>query len=172
VLLFIFTVKYSSMKRLDKTFRISFIALIISTLTFSACDNHNLSESLTGTYTGNSRIISRYYKDGQYIFYEDNVDVSIQITSNQIVSGHVGRAVFEDCKVLKNRGWIGRQLNIKTDFLITGKLLGSTFSRDSILNKDISIPFNSGNGELKGSLFLTNKEQNLPIISILRLVKQ
>jgi len=160
------------MKRLATSIRFNLIALIITALSLSACNNQNLPDTLAGTYSGNNGIIVRYNKDGQYIFYEDKVEVSIEISKTQLVTGRVGGAIFEDCKIVKNRGWISRQLNIKTDYLISGRLLGSTFKKDSITDKNISIPFNIENGEIKGSLFLTETGQQFPLISFLKLKKQ
>lgn len=146
--------------------------LLISLSIFSACGSWKMPDQLPGIYIGKERIIVRYEKNGQFIFYEDSVYVSLSIGNNQQVNGTVGEAVFEGCKVNQNRGWIGRKLHIKTDFLIRGRLNGTTFSRDSILKKSISIPFNIKNGELTGSLFNNNRSENLPIISFLKLKKQ
>lgn len=147
------------------------IAFTIILFAFVSCSNQVIPVELSGTYSGNNRIIVRYQKDGQYIFYEDNAVVTIDISNNHMVTGIVGGAIFSDCRIVPNRGWIARQLNIKTDYLITGKLSGSTFSKDSISEKDISIPFNMEDKELKGSLFLTSDGQKFPLISFLKLKK-
>lgn len=114
----------------------------------------------------------RYERDGQYIFRDDVVMVSLIIDSMGHVTGMVGEAAFEGCNVTKNRGWISRQLNIKTDFLISGMLKGNTFDKDTLVDKNISIPFNIESGELKGSLFLTTNGQNFPIISFFKIKKR
>jgi hypothetical protein len=97
--------------------------------------------------------------------------VSLIIDKDGNVAGMAGEATFEDCILTQNRGWIGRQLGIKTDFLINGKLIGRTFEKDTLINKDISIPFNIENGELKGSLFMKTKGDSFPIVSVLKLKK-
>lgn len=146
--------------------------ILLTILTFSACGTWKMPDQIPGSYSGKERIIVRYEENGQFIFYEDSVFVSLSISSNQQVTGTVGNAVFEGCEVYQNRGWFSRKLHIKTDFLIRGRLNGTTFSRDSILQKNISIPFNIENDELKGSLFLKTKRESLPIISILKLNKK
>lgn len=148
------------------------IMLAISISILASCGDGKLPSDLPGAYTGTGEIVARVQKDGQYLFYEDNVTVSLIIDQNQQVTGKVGEASFEGCTVEQNRGWIGRQLHIKTDFLVLGKLTGTTFSRDTLNNKDISIPFNVENGELKGSLFMTNNGEQFPIISFLKLPKR
>ena len=148
------------------------IILILGFTALTSCNTWVMPAFLPGTYTGTEKIISRHQKEGQYIFFEDNVSVSLVIGNDRQVTGTVGGATFEGCNIDGNRGWIGRELHIKTDYIIRGRLSGSTFNHDTILMKDISIPFNVENGDLKGSLFLTSKNQNLPIISILKLIKQ
>jgi hypothetical protein len=137
----------------------------------SACSEWIIPNDLPGSYNGKERVIIRYDRGGQYIFLDDYVMVSLIIDKHGNITGMAGDAAFEDCILTQNRGWIGRRLGIKTDFLIKGKLNGSTFEKDTLINKDISIPFNIENGELKGSLFLTTKGDSFPIISVLKLKK-
>lgn len=159
------------MKTEDFNFRHLLQILAISILVITSCSDNILPGSLAGTYNGKERIVIRYNKDGQYIFRDDVVMVSLFIDSSGKVAGMVGEATLEDCNVTKNRGWIGRQLGIGTDFLINGMLKGNTFDKDTIVDKDISIPFNIENKKLKGSMLLTTKGQSFPMISILILNK-
>lgn len=147
------------------------ILLIISLVFTQSCTEPVTPLDLPGTYTGKERVLLRYDKDGQYIYRDNIVMVSMIINSKGDVTGMVGEAALDGCKVTRNRGWLSRTLNIKTDFIVKGKLIGKTFEKDSILNKDISIPFNINNGELKGSLFLNNAGQNYPVISSFKLKK-
>lgn len=148
------------------------IILIPFLLILSACSEWIVPADLPGTYSGRQRVIIRYDKGGQYIFKDSNAMVSLIISRNGEVIGMIGEATLEDCTVVQNRGWIGRQLGIKTDFLIKGMLKGNTFDSDTIMNKNISIPFNIENGELTGSLFMTTKADSYPIISSLKLQKK
>ena len=150
---------------------IYFILLVISIFILPACGKWSLPADLPGTYTGKERVVIRYDREGQFVYRDDIVMVSMTIDSKGEVTGMVGEADFEGCKVTQNRGWLSRQLGIKTDFIIRGKLTGSTIEKDSIIYKNISIPFNMENGGLKGSLFLNNTGQNYPIISNLKLIK-
>jgi hypothetical protein len=137
----------------------------------TSCNETGIPDDLQGTYNGKEKVIIRYDRGGQYIYMDDYVMVSLMIDKSGEVIGMVGDAMFEGCSVKQNRGWIARQLGIKTDFLINGTLKGNTFDKDTILNKPISIPFNIENGELKGSLILTTKGDSYPVISILKLQK-
>jgi hypothetical protein len=145
--------------------------LIPIILILSSCSESGIPVDLPGTYNGRERVVIKYDRGGQYIYRDDYVMVSMMIDESGQVIGMVGDAMFEGCSVKQNRGWIARQLGIKTDFLIKGMLKGNTFDKDTMLNKVISIPFNNENGELKGSLILTTKGDSYPIISILKLQK-
>jgi hypothetical protein len=145
--------------------------LIIYILIIPACSNPEIPSDVMGTYTGTEHVQLRYDKDGQYIYKDKTVMMSMIINAKGNVTGTVGEAVFEGCKVARNRGWFSRQLNIKTDFIVNGKLKGGIFEKDSIPDKNISIPFNLKNGVLDGKLFLNNKGHNYAIISILKLSK-
>jgi hypothetical protein len=138
----------------------------------SSCSESRIPGDLPGTYNGKERVIIRYDKGGQYIYMDDYVMVSLMIDKSGEVIGMVGDAMFEGCSVKQNRGWVGRQLGIKTDFLVQGMLKGNTFDKDTILNKAISIPFNIENGELKGSLILTTKGDSFPMIKMFNLQKK
>jgi hypothetical protein len=159
------------MKEVHSKTRYLFTLLLFSIFILSACSKWVIPSNLPGTYTGKQRVLIRYDRGGQYIYRDNNVMMSLFIDKKGNVCGMVGGATFEGCMVSQNRGWIERQLGIKTDFLIKGMLIGKTFDEDTLVNKDISIPFNSANGELKGSLFLMTKGDSFPIISILKLQK-
>ena len=148
-----------------------FILLIAATLLITDCSKRHIPDTLPGIYTGEERVLIRYDRGGQYIYRDEKVMVSLMIDSIGHVTGMAGEAIFAGCTVTQNRGWIERQLNIKTDFLIKGMLKGSTFEDDTIVNKAISIPFNIEAGELKGSLFLSTNGDSFPIISVLKLKK-
>jgi len=148
-----------------------FQILVLIIFILSSCSEGFKPGNLQGIYTGNQRVIIRYDRGGQYIYRVESVLVSIIIDSTGLISGMVGDAVFDDCNIIQNRGWIEQQLGIKTDFLISGKLVGNTFDKDTLVNKNINIPFNIENGELKGSLLMILKGEDFPIISLLKLKK-
>lgn len=147
------------------------IVLIISIFIITSCSETEMPSDLPGTYSGNEIVLLRYDKDGQYLGKDDIVQVSLIVGNNGEISGVVGEAVFEGCKVTRNRGWLSRLLNIKTDFIINGRLKGRTYENDTLQNKIISMPFNLKNNEINGRLFLNNNGHNYPIISILKLNK-
>ena len=147
------------------------MSLIVIIFVATACSEAVIPSDLPGTYSGKEIVMLRYDKDGQYINKDDIIQVSLIISNTGEVSGTLGETAFEGCKVTLNRGWLSRQLNIKTDFIVNGKLNGRTFEEDTMLNKNISIPFNLKNREISGRLFINNNGQNYPVISNLKLIK-
>jgi hypothetical protein len=146
-----------------------FLFVLISLLILSSCSKPIKPAHLAGSYLGNERIIFRFDKGGQYIYKEDRASVSLIIDDSGNVTGMVGEATFDGCKLSSNRGWIARQLDIKTDFIIIGTLIGGISEKDTITRKNISIPFNLKNGQITGNLFLIEKGSNYPLINSLKL---
>jgi hypothetical protein len=157
------------MKRVLSKTSLLFIFLTAVIFILSACNEWAIPGDLPGTYAGEQRVLIRYDRGGQYIYRDKTVLVSLNIDKSGNVTGMVGEAAFESCKVIQNRGWIGRQLGLRTDFLVKGMLVGNTFDKDTIVHKDINIPFNIESGELKGSLILISNGENFPIIRVMKL---
>ncbi|MCE9540832.1 MAG: hypothetical protein K8R85_16685 [Bacteroidetes bacterium] len=109
---------------------------------------------MTGTWSARQRVTVRM-KDANndYIFIKDTVTIAITISADVSVEGTCGGALFKDCLLSSNRGWFGRWLNIKTDYIITGKLIGKIFEKDTLTDKTISAPFNVTGSSTAGSLF-------------------
>ena len=60
---------------------------------------------------------------------------------------------MKNCTARHNRGWFGKLLNIKTDYIIKGGYLeGALTSKDSTNIKKFTMPFNIVNGEIKGTV--------------------
>ncbi len=112
-------------------------------------------QSVKGDWSGKHLVVVRTKTDGKFIFLKTKgaVDFKISIQQDCKVFGSLGTAVFEGCVIQKNRGWIAKKLNLKTDYVIQGKLVDAIFPEDVIKSKTISMPFNLENGRIKGSLF-------------------
>ena len=132
--------------------------LLIITITYcllAACTNWTIPESLVGTWKGKDKVTVRTKVNGEFVFIAapDSLPLIINIQSDGTITGNLGGAVFNNCKVSKNRGELGKKLNLATDFVIKGELSGKIFENDPEANKKISMPFDNKNGNLKGSLF-------------------
>lgn len=101
------------------------------------------------------------------------VGVEIAIHDDGTVTGMVGGAELRDCVLKQNRGELGRSLNIATDFIIMdGYLDGPIVPEDTVLQKDLTIPFNIVDEQLKGTLFWTMEwKYPLPLMPRIALVK-
>lgn len=119
-------------------------------------DESNDGAPLIGTWSGRQFVTVRYttgFMKFRFVESRDSIPVEIHIDKDAGVSGRIGNAKLSDCRVIKNRGSIGRKLNLATDFAIRGKLEGFIFDGDTIVNKEIAIPFELSTGILSGSVF-------------------
>jgi len=113
-----------------------------------------VTEVVIGLWQGQAEISGPLKKDpSPSDNAEDWLAIEIHIASDGSVSGKVGDAEFVDCTLKKNRTRLEEAINIKTDYIIEGQLVGHIVEADSINQRDISIPFNIVDHELKGSLF-------------------
>lgn len=127
---------------------------VIFALFIFSC-NSSLSDEelliLTGVWEGKSNDFAKTPKPDSLFPI-----VSINILSDGKVEGKAGDATFKDCYIEKNRGSIAKSLNVETDYIIEGFLVGKINKRDSLgkVERNISIPFNVENDSLRGTLFI------------------
>ena len=115
-----------------------------------------MPEALVGTWTGDQEVTVRSKSgEGDFVFTKSDgpVKIVLKIGENGVVEGSVGDAVFQGCSVKKNRGRLGKALNLATDCAITGQLKGKIFPGDVIPEKEISIPFVLEGNAMSGTLF-------------------
>lgn len=99
---------------------------------------------LIGTWEGTSKFSRRGV--------QELTPVSITILPDGKIEGTAGAARLTRCVVKKNRGWLGKKLNIKTDYIIRGCLEGSVVSHDAGGMRKIAMPFSIRDGTLMGGL--------------------
>ncbi len=138
---------------------ILFLGLLLSiTLLSEVVLGKGLSD-ICGTWQGKGRVFqSHFTRSSADSCKTDSVDIFLVIHPDNRVSGHIGKAEFVDCIVKKNRGWLGRLLNFKTDYIITGgTIAGNIVPVDTVIQKKITIPFNIVDNNIKGTLMQTYK---------------
>lgn len=127
-------------------------------------------KSIVGNWTGKQKVIVRFKNSGllSYNFKTspDSVMLSLTIKEDGNVSGSFGSAFFESCTVDKNRGWVGRKLNIATDYIIRGNLKGTIFASDILVQKEISFPFSVAGNALKGTIFQKQGMDIYPMVNV------
>lgn len=130
--------------------------MLVTTLSFSGFyGRRSIAESVQGTWTGMQKVTVRtfHHMKFSYMPYPDSVQLTVTISESGDVSGTIGNAVFTGCHAKKNRGALGRKLNLFTDFVIAGKLIGPIFPGDPGGTRFISLPFYQQSDKLTGSLF-------------------
>ena len=104
-----------------------------------------VSPQMAGAWKGEAKIIVTWCK-------QKTLPIQVNILKDGTVTGTIGDATLQNGKLRKNRGAIGRKLNIKTDFIIEGKLKGAIVSAEGINRSRVKIPLNFGGGFFKGGL--------------------
>jgi hypothetical protein len=124
------------------------IAGLIATLTvlvaaLISCTAENIvTPAMAGHWEGNARIIVSWCR-------QKNLPVAVDIQADGSVTGKIGDATLIGGSFEANRGWLGRKLNLATDYIITGKLDGAIVAAEGIARDKIYIPLN-----LKDNAFL------------------
>lgn len=100
---------------------------------------------MVGQWDGNARIIVVWCQ-------QTNLAISLNIKSDGSVTGRVGDAVLSKGRLLPNRGWLGRKLNLATDQIITGTLNGPIVAADGVTRESVKIPLNFNGTNFIGGL--------------------
>lgn len=120
------------------------LALLLPVLG-SCASKSVLTPAQVGHWEGNARIIMTWCQ-------QTNLPVKLDIQADGSVTGTVGDARLKEGRFLKNRGWLGRKLNIETDYIITGNLDGAIVAAEGITRARVMMPFNFDSGLIKGEL--------------------
>ena len=133
-------------------------AVLLATATLALADT-----PLAGQWHGNDRFFGLRQEEGaaargvpQY------VETDLTISSTGAVTGHFGGAELSGCVLETNRGWLGRLLHIKTDYILRGKMTGRVSSQSEDGAHVISIPLNLVGNELRGSAFVSGGAFDFP----------
>jgi hypothetical protein len=98
-----------------------------------------------GHWKGNARIIVAWAK-------QTNLCVTLHIRDDASVTGKVGDALLTNGRLKRNRGWIGQNLKVKTDYIIVGDLEGGIIASEGITRSRVKIPLNLNGGVLAGGI--------------------
>jgi len=118
-----------------------------------------------GVTVPDRRLVGQWRQQARFtgIRYEEAVQEKVatgdieavwRISADGQVTGHIGGAELRGCFVAKNRGWLGRRLHIKTDFVIRGQLIGAVAPGSESGSYKISAPFNLDGSQLGGTVFV------------------
>jgi len=116
----------------------------------AAGDNQD-AQRLAGHWKGSARIIVDWCK-------QPTLPVTIDIHSDGSVTGKIGDATLTKAQVTRNRGWVGRKLNLATDYIIRGDLTGPIVAAESITRASVSLPLNLAASNLDGGVHTSGKK--------------
>jgi len=110
----------------------------------SSCASKSvLTTSQIGHWEGSARIIMTWC-------HQTNLLVKLDIEADGSVTGTVGDARLMEGRFLKNRGGLGRKLNIEIDYIIKGHLDGLIVAAEGITRARVMMPLNFDGGSIKG----------------------
>src|ERR1019366_8892730 len=121
---------------------VAIITLMIGNLVFAG---NVVTPAMTGHWEGNARIIVSWC-------HQTNLAVVVNILADGSVTGKIGNATLIDGRFEANRGWLGRKLNLATDYIITGDLDGAIVSAEGITRDKIFIPLDLKDNALVGGI--------------------
>lgn len=102
-------------------------------------------DSMTGVWCGSGRIVVDWT-------VQKNLGLRLTINRSGTVTGQVGDAQLASGRVKANRGPVGRMLNIKTDYMIVGRLEGPIIAAEGVTRSEVKIPLNWTGSEFQGSV--------------------
>lgn len=130
------------------------VGLGLAMLVFGTSGNAGenvVKPEMVGPWSGGGRIIVAWCS-------QTNLPMAVRIEKDGKVTGKVGDATLKNGRFKSNRGFVGRKLSLKTDYIITGDLEGPIVAAEGISRSGVNIPLNwTGNG-FKGGLHTTGNK--------------
>ncbi|MGD0086559.1 MAG: hypothetical protein ABSC24_05465 [Verrucomicrobiota bacterium] len=123
---------------------IAALAMLLPVLTSCATDSA-VTPAMVGHWEGNARIIVSWCQ-------QKNLTVKLDIHADGSVSGTVGDAKLTEGRFQQNRGWLGRKLNLWSDYIITGGLDGAIVAAEGIKRERVMLPLDYNDGIFKGGV--------------------
>ena len=100
---------------------------------------------MIGTWSGSGDVVVNWTK-------QRTIHVRVIILPDGSVSGEIGDARLTNGRLSTNRGAIGRLLNIKTDYIVEGKLRGPVISAEHMQRDEVKMPLMWSGSEFSGGL--------------------
>jgi hypothetical protein len=132
------------------------LSLLLPLLTSSTRASATVPDQhLVGQWDGQNRFSGMSYREiTKHTAAIQDVETVVIIAADGAVSGHIGGAEFSGCVVEKNRGWLGRALHLKTDFIILGDLAGAVVPGSAGGSHRINAPFGLHDTQIDGTVFV------------------
>lgn len=121
------------------------LSFMLTAMTILQAADDTVTNALVGHWHGGARIVVDWCK-------QQRLPVAIEIHSDGSVTGKIGDATLKNGRLSRNRGWIGRKLNLATDYIITGGLTGSIIVIEGITRSSVSVPLDFTSNTLVGGV--------------------
>lgn len=119
-------------------------ALFLASWTSRAAET-SVAPAMIGHWEGDARVIVSWCR-------QTNLHVTIDIRKDGSVTGKVEDATVLKGRFERNRGSLGRKLNLATDYIIKGELSGPVVAAEGITRESVSIPLNFIGGAFVGGV--------------------
>ena len=123
------------------------LALLTLLLTagISQASQSAVTGAMAGHWEGNARIVVSWC-------HQTNLPVKVDINQDGSVTGTIGDAALVRGRFQLNRGWLGRKLNLASDYIIMGDLKTAIVAAEGITRSRVFIPLNFTGGVFKGGI--------------------
>ena len=104
-----------------------------------------VTSAMVGHWEGNARIIVTWC-------HQTSLPVKLDIRADGSVTGTVGDAKLTEGFFERNRGWLGRTLNLATDYIVRGNLDGAIVATEGITRSEVMIPLDFSGRKFAGGI--------------------
>jgi hypothetical protein len=102
-------------------------------------------DSMTGVWCGSAKIVVSWTT-------QRNLGIRLVVPPSGEITGQVGDARLVAGRLEVNRGAVGRMLDMKTDYIIVGKLVGPIIASEKITRGEVKMPLNWTGSEFQGGV--------------------
>ena len=102
-------------------------------------------DSMAGVWCGSARIVVNWT-------VQKTLGIRVAIDPSGNVTGQVGDALLAAGRLETNRGRVSRMLNIRTDYIIVGRLEGPIITAEGITRSEVKMPLTWAGSEFRGSV--------------------
>jgi len=119
------------------------VALLMASTIYAEDDP--IAKPFAGHWEGSAQIAANWCKQRQ-------LAVAIDIHPDGSVTGKIGDATLANARFSSNRGWLGRALNLFSDYIVRGDLNGPIVAADRITRAGVTIPLDVDGDSFVGAV--------------------
>lgn len=120
-------------------------SVLTSAFTGSRAAESIVTPAMAGHWEGSAQIVVSWC-------HQTKLPVKIDIHADGSVTGTVGDAKLTEGRFQRNRGWLGRKLNLWSDYIITGGLSGAIVAAEGITRSGVKMPLNFSGDAFAGGV--------------------